>query len=219
MLISKLWLSLSSGSWIFIKTWCSLLVPLSKGSVFVVGGGEVGVGGCSYFYLCTSNYKQSQGLPLGETAVKIEGAVLMLWLGLVKSCTDFSPLKPLRWLMREKQTSQHLADVASITYRVPADRDRFMHKLRGGALLHRFSIKWILIISNRSGGCFSACDAKTWEDGMQEGTHRTTIRCVLWSWLCVLVLICRVILILSSIISHFSSFMSKGTCDFHLLGK
>lgn len=31
--------------------------------------------------------------------------------------------------MREKQTSQHLADVASIPYWVPADRDELMHKL------------------------------------------------------------------------------------------
>lgn len=43
------------------------------------GGGVVAI-----FYLCTSNYKESQGLPLGETAVKIERAVFILFVGLVK---------------------------------------------------------------------------------------------------------------------------------------
>lgn len=61
----------------------------------VVVVGEKGGGGC-YFYLCTSNYKESQGLPLGETAVKIERAVFILSVGLVKSAADFSPLKLLR---------------------------------------------------------------------------------------------------------------------------
>lgn len=54
------------------------------------------VWGKSYFYLCTSNYKESQGLPLGETAVKIERAAFILFVGLVKSCTGFSRLKLLR---------------------------------------------------------------------------------------------------------------------------
>lgn len=89
---------------------------LREGSVFVWDGeGVEGWWGCSYFYLCTSNYKESRGLPLGETAVKIERAVFILFVGLVKSGSDFR-LKRLRRLMREKQTSQHLADVASITY-------------------------------------------------------------------------------------------------------
>lgn len=44
--------------------------------VCVAGGGSRG---CSYFYLCTSNHKESQGLPLGETAVKIERAVFILF--------------------------------------------------------------------------------------------------------------------------------------------
>lgn len=40
----------------------------------------------------------------------------------------FASLKLLRGLMRAKQTSQHLAEIASITYWVPADRDKLMHK-------------------------------------------------------------------------------------------
>lgn len=38
-------------------------------------------GGSSYFYLCTSNYKESRVPPWGETAVKIERAVFILSVG------------------------------------------------------------------------------------------------------------------------------------------
>lgn len=55
-------------------------------AVFGVGWGEgdkvvgmcVEAGGGSYFYLCTSNYKESREPLWGETAVKIERAVFTL---------------------------------------------------------------------------------------------------------------------------------------------